>query len=227
MQGIVVWAASAVKTRKAPPLIHQKMGPKLWSVAVSVLLAGVLIGLVPGVGHGQPVIDEFSFPAGAAISVVAAPGMNRQSETLVARLQVTSDTNYSIKVTVEPDAAGWGLVSMNDAGHSFIASWDDWGLGFDVAITEQETDGVGPPSNIPCAAPVLGEWCMGTVAWQHNVASPGDVETNEWYVHVRLVLVDEEDKTAGYDEFHDNARFVSLPSGESRVVDVMVVVAEE
>lgn len=227
MQGIVVWAASAVKTRKAPPLIHQKMGPKLWSVAVSVLLAGVLIGLVPGVGHGQPVIDEFSFPASAAISVVAAPGMNRQSETLVARLQVTSDTNYSIEVTVEPDAAGWGLVSMNDAGHSFIESWNDWGLGFDVAITEQETDGVGPPSNIPCAAPVLGEWCMGTVAWQHNVASPGDVETNEWYVHVRLVLVDEEDKTAGYDEFHDNARFVSLPSGESRVVDVMVVVAEE
>jgi len=225
MQGIVVWAASAVKTRKAPPLIHQKMGPKLWSVAVSVLLAGVLIGLVPGVGHGQPVIDEFSFPAGAAISVVAAPGMNRQSETLVARLQVTSDTNYSIKVTVEPDAAWWELVSMNDAGHSFIESSDDWGLGFDVAITEQATDEVGPPSNIPCAPPVLGEWCMGTVEWQHSVAS--GTETNEWYVHVRLVLVDEEDKTAGYNEFHDNARFVSLPSGESRVVDVMVVVAEE
>lgn len=227
MRRIVALAAPVVRNRQVPPRRERKNGPKIVSAALGVLLAGAVIGLVPVVGHSQPVIESFSFGGVTGIGVAAGPGFSRQSETLVASLVVTSDTNYSIEVRVEPEATGWASVYMNAGNHSLISSENDWHLGFDIAITE-EGDTVNRPSVTPCEALTLGGWCMGSVTWEHTIAvSPDTSETKRWDIHVRMVLVDEDDETAGFlppASDHDNVRFASLPSDGSRVVDVVVVV---
>lgn len=224
MWGIVAGAAAAAADRSAPFGMQRKVRAKMLSTAFTVFVAGVFVGLLPAAAYGEPVVADFVLLDEEDISVIVAPGMNRQSDTLRARLVVEADGDYTIQVSVDPDSTDWNSVYMNDVGHHFISSSNAWDLGFDVAITG-EGGSVNPPSVTACDTVTLGGWCMGSVAWRESVPAPPRTDT--WDIHVRLVLVDEEDATAGYAADHDNVRFDSLPSHPDRSVNVMVVVSAE
>lgn len=192
-----------------------------------VVLSVVLIGLIVRAGHAMPAIELFAFSTGANVNVQAGPGFKRQSNIVTGALTVTSDVDYRIDATVKPPEADWMSVYMNAGGHGGpagqITSDAAWGLGFDIAIT-LAGNSVFAPSVAACGQP--GGWCMGHASLEHAVAMTGVPETNHWEIHVRLVLVDEADETAGYNTIGDNVRFASLPSDASRSVDVEIVVSE-
>jgi len=188
----------------------------------------VLALFVVGVGHAQTLTVDFDFDPGANIDIVAGSGLRRQSSTVKGVLTIESthgpDVGLEAKVRTEP-GDGWWNVDMNTA-HDLIMSIDDWHLGFDIAITES---GVLPVTD-DCSA--LGHWCVGGVPMLMQslgpAALPGQWE-DSFDVHVRLVLVDEflpDAHTAGFN-LVDNLRFISLPAGGSRVVNVDIIVTEQ
>jgi|GEM_PF-6572009 len=223
MRACAAWTAPAIQDGTMPPRMGRKVRAKLVSAVWRVLLAVVVIGLVPMAGRSAPNIVSFGFSGGNSVSVEAGPGLKRQSDTLVANLVVQSDTNYSIRVEVQPTGLRWADVVMN-TGHPGIDAGNEWSVGFDVAITAAGGDPLAP-AGLCKAGTNLDVWCMGSVSRQHMIGTPG---TETWDVHVRMVLVDEVDESAGFVPSEDPVRFTSLPSNPStEPLEVTVAVVVE
>src|SRR5690606_611438 len=195
------------RCRAAMPYVRPGDTPTLSTLsAVVVVLLILLLSLTV-----QAQVSVQFEGAIEGVEVRAAAWQRRQYDIRGTVIVASADKNYDIEVRVVPDA-GWDRVEMN-TNHPGILAIDDYNMGFAVSIT--------PTPELPAGGACdPGAWCQGHAKLENEAAGI----RVRYFIHVRLVLVDEPD-TAAWDPLGDNVRFASLPSGPLTVI-VEVLVTE-